>query len=247
MPLSAAALRNAVQRLREGLARHNAEPADEQLRDGLIQRFAFTYELSHKLLRRYLQQVLPSGEDAARMTFAELVRTGNEHGLLRAEWPAWRRFRDIRTRTTHTYDAGTAADVVREIPAFLDEAEQLCAAGAAARMTDGDAAVDLAPAQRRIVLDILRAHLPPGAQAWVFGSRAAGRARRYSDLDLAVDAGRRLTLDEAAILREAFDERDLPYRVDLVDWRAVGADFRRLIAGQRRQLHGGEEAGRAPR
>ncbi|MBV8779294.1 MAG: nucleotidyltransferase substrate binding protein, partial [Alphaproteobacteria bacterium] len=65
MPLSAAALRNAVQRLREGLARHKAEPADEQLRDGLIQRFAFTYELSHKLLRRYLQQVLPSGEDAA--------------------------------------------------------------------------------------------------------------------------------------------------------------------------------------
>ena len=30
--------------------------------------------------------------------------------------------------------------------------------------------------------------------AWVFGSRAAGRARPYSDLDLTVDAGRELTL-----------------------------------------------------
>jgi len=36
---------NAVERLREGLERHRREPHDEQLRDGLIQRFEFTYEL----------------------------------------------------------------------------------------------------------------------------------------------------------------------------------------------------------
>lgn len=125
MPLDIAPLSNAVQRLREGLARHQAEPADEQLRDGLIQRFEFTYELSHKMLRRYLQDILPSAEDAVRMTFAELVRTGNERGLIRAEWPVWRHFRDIRTRTTHTYNADTASEVVREIPSFIEEAEYL--------------------------------------------------------------------------------------------------------------------------
>ena len=119
-------LANAATRLREGLARHRAEPADDRLRDGLIQRFELTGELSHRMLRRYLQDVLPSSEDATRMTFAELVRTGNERGLLRAEWPAWRRFRDIRTRTTHIDGADTAAEAVREIPAFLDEAEYLC-------------------------------------------------------------------------------------------------------------------------
>ena len=61
------------------------------------------------------------------MSFAELIRAGTAQGLLRAEWPAWRRFRDIRTRTTHTYAAGTAAAVVAEIPAFLQEVEFLCA------------------------------------------------------------------------------------------------------------------------
>ena len=40
---------NAVARLREGLERHRREPQDEQLRDGLIQRFEFTYELSHRM------------------------------------------------------------------------------------------------------------------------------------------------------------------------------------------------------
>jgi nucleotidyltransferase substrate binding protein (TIGR01987 family) len=127
MPLDATPLENAVQRLREGLARHRSEPNDEQLRDGLIQRFEFTYELSHRILRRYLQEILPSPDAAAQMTFAELVRAGNEQGLLREEWPAWRHFRDIRTRTTHTYDAKTASEVVGEIPAFIEEAEYLCA------------------------------------------------------------------------------------------------------------------------
>jgi uncharacterized protein len=91
--------------------------------------------------------------------------------------------------------------------------------------------LDLAPEHRRIVLGVIAEHLPPGVQIWVFGSRATGRARRYSDLDLALDAGRRLTIDETAMLREAFDECDLPYQVDIVDWRAISENFRDAIAG----------------
>src|SRR5579863_7941993 len=127
MALDLTSLGNAVARLREGLARHQREPSDEQLRDGLIQRFEFTYELARKTLRRYLQERSPSSEEATRLSFAELIRAGNAQGVVRAEWPTWRHFRDIRTRTTHTYDADTAAAVVAEIPAFLAEAEYLCA------------------------------------------------------------------------------------------------------------------------
>jgi len=64
-------------------------------------------------------------------------------------------------------------------------------------------------------------------------SHATGRAWRYSDLDLAIDAGRKLTLDELAILAEAFSESDLPYRVDVVDWHSVDDGFRRMIAAER--------------
>jgi predicted nucleotidyltransferase len=90
--------------------------------------------------------------------------------------------------------------------------------------------IDLPAEQRRLVLQILRSNLPPAAQVWVFGSRATGRARRYSDLDLAIDAGRALTLDEAASLADAFSESDLSYRVDVVDWRAIDDRFRQIIA-----------------
>ena len=93
--------------------------------------------------------------------------------------------------------------------------------------------IDLSPEHQRLVLALLAEQLPPSAQVWVFGSRATGRARRYSDLDLAIDAGRPLTVDETAYLREAFEESDLPYTVDVVDWHAISAPFRRIIAASR--------------
>jgi len=95
------------------------------------------------------------------------------------------------------------------------------------------ARVSLLPKHRRLVRDILAEHLPPAARVWVFGSRATGRAWRYSDLDLAIDAGRRLTLDETARLAEAFSDSDLPYKVDVVDWHAIDARFRQIIAKER--------------
>jgi nucleotidyltransferase substrate binding protein (TIGR01987 family) len=127
VPLDATALRKAVLRLREGLDRHRREPLDEQLRDGLIQRFEFTYELSHRMLRRYLLENAASPEEVAQLSFADLIRNGEAQGLLRSGWPEWRRFREMRARTSHPYDADAAGLVVAAIPSFLDEAEKFCA------------------------------------------------------------------------------------------------------------------------
>jgi predicted nucleotidyltransferase len=92
--------------------------------------------------------------------------------------------------------------------------------------------IDLPADHRRLVLNVLRTVLPAGTKAWVFGSRATGRARPYSDLDLAIDAGRLLTLDEIARLAEAFSDSDLPYRVDLVDWHEIDDRWRRTIVAE---------------
>jgi nucleotidyltransferase substrate binding protein (TIGR01987 family) len=127
MKLDTTSLGNAVGRLREGLARYEREPADEQIRDGLIQHFEFTYELSHKMLRRYLKETAASPDEIEQMPFADLIRTGNAQNLLRGDWAAWRRFREMRARTSHTYDAKVASQVAVAIPAFLEEAEHLYA------------------------------------------------------------------------------------------------------------------------
>jgi uncharacterized protein len=93
--------------------------------------------------------------------------------------------------------------------------------------------IDLSVDHRRLVLHIIREILPPSTNVWVFGSRATGAARRHSDLDLAIDAGRRLTIDEIAGLTEAFSDSDLPYRVDIVDWRDIDDRWRQSVTAQR--------------
>jgi amidophosphoribosyltransferase len=80
-----------------------------------------------------------------------------------------------------------------------------------------------------IVQKILHRLLPETAKIRVFGSRATGKARAASDLDLAVDAGRALTLHEIGRLTEAFDEAPLPYKVDVVDLQTISSEFRKLV------------------
>jgi hypothetical protein len=96
--LDTTSLGNAVRRLREDVVRYECEPADEQIRDGLIQRFEFTCELSHKMIRRYLKEATASPDEIDRLAFADLIRIANAQGLPRGDWPVWRRFREMRSR-----------------------------------------------------------------------------------------------------------------------------------------------------
>jgi predicted nucleotidyltransferase len=94
--------------------------------------------------------------------------------------------------------------------------------------TPAPAPLALTPVQLQEVLEILALHAPE-PEVRVFGSRARGTAKPYSDLDLALMTGRPLTLAQQALLNEAFDESNLPFKVDLVDWAATSAAFQDLI------------------
>ena len=120
--LSIEPLSKAVLRLREGLERYQRDTSDLQVRDGLVQRFEFTYELSHKLLKRYLERASANPDEIDQMPFADQIRTAAEQGLLRSGWPEWRSFREMRGATSHAYDETVALKVVAGIPEFLEEA-----------------------------------------------------------------------------------------------------------------------------
>ena len=125
MSLDLTAFGKAIARLQEALAVYERDPSQALIRDGLIQRFEFTYELSHKMLKRALQAASPTPEVYDRMYFADLIRSGNEKGLLRSEWAGWKAYRDMRSKTSHTYDEAIALQVVAGIADFLREAEYL--------------------------------------------------------------------------------------------------------------------------
>ena len=89
--------------------------------------------------------------------------------------------------------------------------------------------IALSEAELGEVRAILAAHLPDGTSVSVFGSRAGGAVKPWSDLDLVFDGGAPLPLVVIAALREAFDEAGLAWKVDLVDRRMVSETFGELI------------------
>ena len=91
-------------------------------------------------------------------------------------------------------------------------------------------AIDITAEQRKTVLALLARHLP-NTTAWVYGSRVKWTARPQSDLDLVVFA----TPEQAgrvSDLREAFEESNLPFRMDLFVWDTVPEQFRKAIEAE---------------
>jgi nucleotidyltransferase substrate binding protein (TIGR01987 family) len=118
-------LEKAIGALKAALDRHAQSPGDDIVRDACIQRFEFTYELSHKMLKRFLEATSANPAEFDAMPFQDLIRTGSERGLLLSDWSRWKVFRTARSITSHTYDEAKAREVFAIIPEFLAEASHL--------------------------------------------------------------------------------------------------------------------------
>lgn len=68
-----------------------------------------------------------------------------------------------------------------------------------------------------------------GAGLKLFGSRARSDARRASDIDLALVARHPIAAADMAALREALEESQVPFRIDLIDYASAPAHLRAAI------------------
>ena len=87
---------------------------------------------------------------------------------------------------------------------------------AIARIGPHSLSVALSPEQLREVRQVI-AQVIPDASVWVFGSRATGKARPFSDLDLLLTQPAKLNWTQRAALRDGFEASRLPFRVDVVE------------------------------
>lgn len=76
----------------------------------------------------------------------------------------------------------------------------------------------------QIIKDILSKH---PYKFYVFGSRAKGTHRKLSDLDLCYYDN--IPFRELRKLEEAFQDSDLPFKVDIVNFNACSDSFKELI------------------
>ena len=85
--------------------------------------------------------------------------------------------------------------------------------------------IHMEPRHWKIVQDILKKY---PYDFYAFGSRAKGTQRRFSDLDICFKAS--IPWNVRGHIDEDFEESDLPFKVDVVDWNMCDELFRAKIS-----------------
>lgn len=124
MMVDLSSFRKAINSLDRGLSRAEDAADDEELRDGAIQRFEYTYELAWKSLKRVLETIAASPDEIDALSFRDLIRQGAEKGLI-DDPSVWFGFREERNISSHAYDEAKAKEVYRAALAFAPEARAL--------------------------------------------------------------------------------------------------------------------------
>lgn len=124
MKLDITSLEKATNSLEKAIKEYERTDS-EYVRDSCIQRFEYTYELSWKTIKRFLEETVPNPADIDLMSFQELIREANEKGLLLTDWETWKLYRMYRGTTSHAYDEDKANEIYNELPGFLNEIQYL--------------------------------------------------------------------------------------------------------------------------
>ncbi len=87
--------------------------------------------------------------------------------------------------------------------------------------------IEITDDQKHIVQMLLARYLPR-VEVWAYGSRTKGNARPDSDLDLVAFVSKK---DHPAFydLKDAFEQSNLPFRVDMFIWDHVPKSFHATI------------------
>ncbi len=94
------------------------------MRDGVIQRFEYTFELAWKTIKRFLEMY--GLERVDKLTSRDLFRAGAEAGLIR-DASTWFDYLADRNQTSHIYDDIVAAEVYDSVKNFLPDVRYLMA------------------------------------------------------------------------------------------------------------------------
>jgi predicted nucleotidyltransferase len=72
----------------------------------------------------------------------------------------------------------------------------------------------------------------PDCEVRVFGSRAEGKAEKFSDLDLVLIGSVKLDRRRIERLKDAFAASNLPMTVDVLDYNAISKEFQAVVDKQ---------------
>jgi nucleotidyltransferase substrate binding protein (TIGR01987 family) len=116
-------LEKALATLKEAWHEYQKDISNTFVRDSVTQRFEYTYELSHKTLRRFLAESESSRAEVMELMYNDLIRLANKRGLLLNNLETWDKYRKARNLISHNHYEFNAKEIMIIIPVFIEEVE----------------------------------------------------------------------------------------------------------------------------
>ena len=117
-------IKNAVATLEEAINYYNTDveqPIKNMYADSCIQRFEYTYELSWKIMKKYLKLFFNKTEQ--ELTIKNIFRYSQGYGLIQ-DWTKWVEYNDARNNTSHEYNLNKAQFVLSVLQSFLGDVKR---------------------------------------------------------------------------------------------------------------------------
>ena len=114
-------IKNAIATLEEAINYYNTDveqPIKNMYADSCIQRFEYTYELSWKIMKKYLKLFFNKTEQ--ELNIKNIFRYMEGYGLIK-DWTKWVEYNDARNNTSHEYNLNKAQFVLTVLKTFLDD------------------------------------------------------------------------------------------------------------------------------
>jgi predicted nucleotidyltransferase len=73
----------------------------------------------------------------------------------------------------------------------------------------------------------------PHAKIYLFGSRATGTNSPFSDIDIAIDAGKQLPITDIDEANSIMASLNIPYKVDIVDFHHISSTMQEIITKEK--------------
>ncbi len=74
--------------------------------------------------------------------------------------------------------------------------------------------------------------LQPDVKIYLFGSQATGKSSRGSDVDIALDAGKKMNRVDVGEIRDVLNETNILYKFDVVDFHGVPENMQKMILSE---------------
>jgi len=193
---------------------NGADALNDLEREGAIQRFEYTFELAWKTLKDRLEH---DGLEINPVTPRNVIREAHR-ALLIEDGDDWMAMLNDRNLMSHTYDEEDFRRVVGNIEGgYLRVLESTRAR--LGEETRRHRSPDLKPATMKMLARIFAAY-PDLKEVILFGSRATGKAKPQSDIDLAT---RGISdLDRLGALKLDLEDSDIVQKCDVAAYERIG-------------------------